>query len=102
MLQPVLHYGSHLFLPLIVALIFFKSKWKIAFLIMLSGILIDVDHLLATPIFDSNRCSINFHPLHTYYATGIYLLLCVFRKSRLIGLALVIHIVADFIDCQFM
>ena len=102
MLQPVLHYGSHLFLPLIVALIFFKSNWKIAFLIMLSGILIDVDHLLATPIFDSNRCSINFHPLHTYFAIGLYLLLCVFRKSRLIGLGLVIHIVADFIDCQFM
>ena len=102
MLQPVLHYGSHLFLPLIVALIFFKSNWKIAFFILLSGILIDADHLLATPIFDSNRCSINFHPLHTYYAIGIYLLLCVFRKSRLIGLGLVIHIVADFIDCQFM
>lgn len=102
MLQPFLHYGSHLILPLIVALIFFKSNWKIAFLIMLSGILIDVDHLLATPIYDSNRCSINFHPLHSYYAILLYLLLSVISKTRLIGLGLVIHIVADFIDCQFM
>lgn len=102
MLQPLLHYGSHVLVPIIVALVFFESNWKIASLIMLSGILIDVDHLLANPIFDPDRCSINFHPLHSYYAMVLYTILYVIKKTRLIGLGLVIHIFADFVDCQFM
>jgi hypothetical protein len=102
MLQTFTHYGSHLFIPLFIALIWYKSNWKIAFLIMFSGMWIDLDHLLANPIFDSNRCSINFHPLHTYYAIAIYLLLLIPKKTRLIGLGLVIHIIADTIDCAFM
>lgn len=102
MLQSILHYGSHFLLPLIVALIWFKLNWKIAFLIMLSGFWIDIDHLLANPIFDSNRCSINFHLLHSYYAIGIYIALSIYKKTRLIGLGLVLHIIADTIDCQFM
>ena len=40
--------------------------------IFIGTMLVDVDHLLANPIFDANRCSINFHPLHTYYAIGVY------------------------------
>ena len=58
MLQPIAHYGCHIGLPLVVALIFYKSHWKKAFLVMLMGMLIDLDHLLADPIFDPNRCSI--------------------------------------------
>lgn len=102
MLQIFAHYGSHIFIPLIVALVWFKPQWKWAFLIMFSGMWIDLDHLLANSIFDSNRCSINFHPLHTYYAIAIYLLLLIPKKTRLIGLGLVIHIIADTIDCAFM
>lgn len=102
MLQSITHYGIHFLLPLAVALIFFKKKWKIAYIIMLLGMAIDLDHLLATPIFDPNRCSINFHPLHTYYAAAVYLSLTVFKKTRLLGLGLVIHILADIADCGFM
>jgi hypothetical protein len=102
MLQPIIHYGSHLLLPLIVALIWFKLNWKIAFLIMVSGLWIDIDHLLATPIFDPNRCSINFHPLHSCFAVAIYIGLTIFKKTRLLGLGLVIHILADIFDCFLM
>lgn len=102
MLQSIAHYGCHFLLPLAVALIWFNPKWKIAYLIMAAGILIDLDHLLATPIFDPNRCSINFHPLHTYYAMVVYILFLCFKKTRLIGLGLVIHIIADIVDCSFM
>ncbi len=66
---------------------------------MICGMLIDLDHLLATPIFAPNRCSINFHPLHSYYAIAIYILLLIPKKTRLIGLGLVIHILADSVDC---
>ena len=102
MLQPIIHYCSHLLLPLIVALIWFKLNWKIAFLVMVSGLWIDIDHLLATPIFDPNRCSINFHPLHSYFAIAIYIGLSIFKKTRLLGLGLVIHILADTFDCLYM
>ena len=102
MLQTFAHYGCHLFIPLIVANIWFKSNWKIAFLIMLSGMWIDIDHLLANPIFDSNRCSINFHPLHSYYAIALYIVFIFPKITRLLGLGLVIHIIADVVDCSFM
>ncbi|MGC6431314.1 MAG: DUF6122 family protein [Jejuia sp.] len=102
MLQPFAHYGTHFLLPLIVAVLFYKSNWKIAYVTMLAGMLIDLDHLLTTPIFDPNRCSIGFHPLHSSYAILFYIFLCFPKKSRLVGLGLVIHIIADMIDCSLM
>ena len=102
MLQTFAHYGSHFLIPLLVALVWYKSQWKFAFLIMISGMLIDLDHLLANPIFDPNRCSINFHPLHSYFAITFYLFLLVPKKSRLLALGLVIHIISDIVDCSFM
>lgn len=102
MIQPFIHYGIHLGLPLIISILFFKSNWKVAYIIMLLGLLIDVDHFMANPIFDSNRCSINFHPLHSYYAIAVYIGLALFKKTRLLGIGLVIHIIADAIDCLMM
>lgn len=101
-LQPIIHYGIHFGLPLFVAYFFFKSHWKIAYLIMIAGMLIDLDHLLATPIFSPGRCSINFHPLHTYYAIAVYFGFLFFKKTRILGLGLVIHILADSVDCLMM
>lgn len=102
MYQPIIHYGIHFGGPLLVALLCFKSYWKKAYFVMILGMLIDLDHLLATPIFASNRCSINFHPLHSYYAIIVYVLLLIPKKTRLIGLGLVIHIIADAVDCLMM
>ncbi|WP_299118130.1 DUF6122 family protein [uncultured Winogradskyella sp.] len=102
MLQPILHYGIHCIGPLVIALLFFRKKWKTAYLIMLLGLLIDLDHLLANPMFDPNRCSINYHILHSYYAIAIYLVLALLKSTRLLGLGLLIHIIADAVDCSFM
>ncbi|MBT8245511.1 MAG: hypothetical protein HKP48_11570 [Winogradskyella sp.] len=102
MLQTFTHYGIHFLGPLIVALIVFKKQWKRAYIIMLLGILIDLDHLLANPMFDPNRCSINFHILHSYYAIAFYVFLTSLKSTRLLGLGLVIHIIADTVDCSFM
>ena len=102
MFQTLAHYGIHFLVPLVVALIFFKSNWKMAYLIMILGMLIDLDHLLANPIFDPNRCSINFHPLHSYYAIGIYVLLSIIKRTRVLGIGLLIHILADAADCWMM
>jgi hypothetical protein len=69
---------------------------------MLSAIIIDLDHLLANPVFDPTRCSINFHPLHSYYAIAIYIILTFIKKTRIIGLGLLIHMLADWADCLMM
>ena len=102
MIQLLVHYGLHFVGPLIVSLLFFRSRWKKAYVIKLLGLLIDLDHLIASPVFQPNRCSINFHPLHTYYAIAVYIAMVFFRRTRLLGLGLVIHIVADMIDCWMM
>ena len=102
MIRDITHYGHHYGLPLVVAYLFFKPHlWK-AYGLMLLGLLIDLDHLLATPIFNPNRCSINFHPLHSYWAIGCYVLLCIPKTTHLIGLGLIIHIIADISDCLWM
>ncbi len=102
MLQFIAHYGCHVLLPLAVALIWYKPQWMLAYFIMLAGFLVDIDHVLATPVFSPGRCSINFHPLHSYYAIAVYVLLLIPKKTRLIGLGLFIHIISDLIDCSFM
>ncbi|WP_262916415.1 DUF6122 family protein [Aestuariivivens sediminis] len=101
-LQPVVHYGCHFLLPLAIALLWYKSNWKIAYVTMLSAFLIDLDHLIASPIFDPNRCGIGFHPLHSSFAITIYLFLLIPKKSRLLALGLVIHIISDAVDCLLM
>jgi hypothetical protein len=71
--------------------------------LILSGtILVDLDHLLADPIYDPQRCSIGFHPLHTTWAIVAYVILLGFPKTRMIGLGLVIHMLLDGIDCWMM
>ena len=102
MYQSLIHYGIHFGLPLIIALLFFKSRWQYAYFIMILGLLIDFDHVLANPIFDPNRCSINFHPLHSYYAIAGYILMLLIKKLRLLGIGLLVHILADFSDCWLM
>ncbi len=64
--------------------------------------LIDLDHLLATPIFSADRCSIGFHPLHSYYAIAFYVALLAIKNTRLIGIGLVLHIISDGVDCWLM
>lgn len=110
------HIALHFIIPLVVALIFFRSRWINATIIMIVTMIVDVDHLLADPIYDPNRCSIGFHPLHTLPAILIYLLLTVlpliamkrtediilqkyYRIIHLVGLGLIIHMILDQIDC---
>jgi hypothetical protein len=85
--------------PLGVAGIFFTKNWLKAFCLILCGLLIDLDHLLADPIYDPNRCSIGFHPLHTFWMMPVYLALMFHPKTRLVGIGLWIHIILDGIDC---
>ena len=96
------HYGMHFIVPALIAWLFYKKQWKKAWLLFVATMLVDLDHLLANPIFDANRCSINFHPLHTYYAMGIYAVLLFFPKTRIIAIGLLFHMFTDFIDCLWI
>jgi len=70
-----------------------------SWLIMMATMAVDLDHLLAVPIYDPNRCSIGYHPLHSYYAIGLYVILLFFPKTRIVGVGLVIHMILDYLDC---
>ncbi|WP_298999348.1 DUF6122 family protein [Flagellimonas sp. S174] len=102
MLRFTLHYGIHFIVPILIGYGLFKENRLKITIILLLGILIDLDHLLASPIFDANRCSIGFHPLHSVWAIMIYALLPFFPKTRILGLALLIHITADTVDCLWV
>jgi hypothetical protein len=102
MLQQLIHYGFHLLLPGLIAWTFFRNNWKIAWLIMIATMLVDLDHLVANPIFMANRCSINFHPLHSYIAIGVYCIMTLFKKARILGVGLILHMIADCFDCLWM
>ncbi|WP_299161975.1 DUF6122 family protein [uncultured Tenacibaculum sp.] len=102
-MQTFIHYFLHFGSPIIIAYIFFRKEWKKASLILLATMLVDLDHLLANPIFASNRCSINFHPLHTYYAMVVYVFLLFLKKPfSIIGIGLLLHMLTDYIDCLLM
>ncbi len=98
----LLHLVLHAAVPGAVALLLFRPQWKRAWLIMLSTMLVDLDHLPADPIYDPNRCGIVFHPHHTYPAIAVYWLLLVPRVTRLPALGLVIHMALDALDCVSM
>ncbi|WP_417800880.1 DUF6122 family protein [Tenacibaculum sp.] len=102
-MQLFIHYFLHFGFPIIIAYLFFRKNWKKVALLLLATMLVDVDHLLVTPIFDPNRCSFGFHVLHSYYAIIMYaLLLFLKRPYNIIGLGLLLHMLTDFIDCLFM
>ncbi|MEH6551167.1 MAG: DUF6122 family protein [Pseudomonadales bacterium] len=94
------HILLHFLIPALIAYVFFKRQWKIAYLIMVATMLVDLDHLLAIPIYDPGRCSMGFHPLHSYALIVLYALICFIPKLRFIGIGLVIHMLLDSIDCQ--
>jgi hypothetical protein len=112
----MIHIALHFLVPLLVALAFYRSRWRSAVLIMISTMVIDADHLLADPIYDPERCSIGFHPMHTAPAIAVYLALFALplfvgrgsdprvlrptpRVLHLVGLGLLIHVALDWTDC---
>jgi len=98
----MVHYGLHLLLPGLVAWLFFRSNWKQAWLIILATMVVDLDHLLADPVFDPGRCSIGFHPLHSQYAISGYFALALWSRLRVVGVGLLLHMLADYTDCLWM
>lgn len=106
-LRAIIHLGLHAVVPALVAWLFFRDPARAgsfgrAWMLLLLGWLIDLDHLLADPIYAPDRCSIGFHPLHTMPAIALYGALVIPRRTRLLGFGLLIHIGLDLVDCLWM
>lgn len=112
----MLHILSHFAVPATVAWLVYRSGWQFAFAVLIGTMLVDVDHLLATPIYDPERCSIGFHPLHTWPAIAAYVgalslplaqagtldPATLSKRGRVIhlaGLGLLIHMALDWSVC---
>ncbi len=103
-IQPILHYGGHWLAPFVIAAVIWRGNWIRAGFVIAAGNLIDLDHLLADPIFDPNRCSIGFHLLHGWEAAVIYVLMLGVPKwwVRAFALGALWHLAVDYGDCVMM
>ncbi len=120
-LQVIVHYSMHFLVPGLLVYFLFNDCWKKAWMIMIATIVVDIDHLYACKelfpihggisliplehlltcdnIFVADRCSIGFHPLHSYPAIILYIILLYFPKTRIIAVGLLFHMITDFQDC---
>ena len=111
----MVHAVLHVLVPCLLALAFYRSRWRTVLGVWLATLAVDLDHLLANPIYDPERCSIGFHPLHTAPAIAVYAILCAapwlhgalgrpwpskhVAALHWIGGGLLIHMALDALDC---
>ena len=100
--RALLHVILHFLVPFAVAKTVWQEKWIRPFLMMAITIAVDLDHLLADPIFDPNRCSIGTHPLHSWPAIGVYFACLLSSNLRIVSIGLIIHMALDGTDCFFI
>lgn len=119
--RSIIHLILHAVVPFAVAyLVAIKApnlKWAYVFMVLMATMAVDIDHLVADPIYAPGRCSIWFHPLHTLWPMVLYGVMTVWPVALkalkkplsskhiligLVGLGLVIHMVLDWIDCLWM
>jgi hypothetical protein len=100
-LRNIVHYGFHFLVPFLFGYLFWRKNWKLAGLLMVSTMAIDLDHLLADPIFDPDRCGVGFHPMHTIWAAIAYVVLFFFPswKLKAIAVGCLFHLLTDSVDC---
>lgn len=98
----MLHAFLHLAVPALLAWSGTLQQWWRRYLWLLAGLLVDADHLLASPIHDAQRCSMGFHPLHTWPAVLIYAVLTAYKPTRWLGYGLLLHMALDALDCLGM
>lgn len=111
----MVHIALHFLVPWLIAMVMDRDRRLRTWLVLVATMAVDVDHLMADPIYDPSRCSIEFHPLHTVPMIAVYALMFAVplvmkrvgamrdtpaaRVVFLIGLGLVVHMMLDGIDC---
>ena len=102
MIRQNLHLVLHAAVPAVVAVVFYRDRFLVSWLKLMSTMIVDLDHLLADPVYDPGRCSIGFHPLHAYPVIGVYALATLWPRVRIFAVGLVIHMLLDGVDCVWM
>lgn len=102
MIRPLIHLLLHFLVPAAVARFWLKERWISGWSIMVMTLVIDLDHLWASPVYNPMRCSIGTHPLHSPEAVLVYLLMGLVPPLRIAAAGLLIHIGLDGIDCLFI
>ena len=82
-MQQLIHYSLHFVAIGGIAYLYDRQNWLKYWLILAATMLVDLDHLLATPIFNPDRCGIGFHPLHSEIAITAYVLGMIFIKNKI-------------------
>lgn len=105
-LRTIVHYGLHFLAPFLFTYLWpQRPRWQV-YLLLIATMSIDLDHLIATPIFDPNRCSVGFHLLHSYPMIGVYTVMLLLPYERLgwpwwlrvLAVGLLFHIFTDWQD----
>lgn len=92
----------HAAVPAAVAGVFYRKRFLRVWLTLMATMLVDVDHLLADPVYDPGRCSIGFHTLHGPLAITGYAVAAWWPRLRVVALGLLIHMALDGVDCVWM
>jgi len=104
MLRIFIHYFLHFGLPWFIAKKIDSNQQIKIYIILIFTNLVDLDHLLADPVFDPNRCSIGFHTLHSTTAILFYFILLFIPNFyiRLVSTGLILHMLIDTLDCLWI
>ena len=105
MLQTITHYSLHFLVIAGIAWWYDRENWIKIWGILMATMLVDLDHLIADPVFDPSRCSIGFHVLHQEYFAILYFAgAFIVKRSvlRVVFIGLAFHMVTDLIDCFWM
>ena len=100
--RTLVHNFLHFLIPALATWIFYRKDWRSSYIFLMLTMMVDLDHLIADPIFDPQRCSIGFHPLHSEIAITIFALMLIHKKLRIFGFGLLIHMSLDGLDCAWM
>lgn len=95
----IVHLLLHILVPLAIACLFARQRWWAVWCIMMATMLVDLDHLLATPLYDPERCSVSTHPLHRVWVWPLYCALTLWPRTRWWGTGLLLHMLLDTSDC---
>jgi hypothetical protein len=101
-IRPSAHLLLHICVPAAVAWRWGGRHRFRVFVLLMTSMLIDLDHLIADPIYAPGRCSIGFHPLHRWPALLVYMGLAISKPARWFGLGALIHLGLDTLDCLMM
>ena len=95
----LIHIISGVILSFIINYFDKKRNFKEILILIISSNFIDLDHLLANPIYDQYRCSINFHPLHNLYMLPLYIIGIFWKKYSYFFIGIMLHLMLDWADC---